>query len=113
MKANATPVFKKRKKEDLKTYRPANFSMAPENMLEQLILEITSKQPGVDDGAEYILRKFAHDIKLGGVAEVTNGCVTFQKELGRLEKMSCGYHMRFNKGKGQVLPLGRNYPMCQ
>ncbi|KAK4811069.1 hypothetical protein QYF61_016355, partial [Mycteria americana] len=56
---------------------------------------------GLDDGAECSLSKFAHDTNLGG------------RDLDRLEKWADRNIMQFNKGKCQVLHLGRNNPRHQ
>jgi len=43
-KANATPLFKKDKKDDPGNYRPTRLTSIPGNVMEQLILEIISNQ---------------------------------------------------------------------
>ena len=62
MKANATPVFKKAKKKDLRNYRPASLSLSPGNILEQLILEIISKHPGQDSDREQSAQVYEGEI---------------------------------------------------
>ncbi|KAK4819030.1 hypothetical protein QYF61_024395 [Mycteria americana] len=41
---------------------------------------------GLDDGAECTLSRFADDIKLGGEADMQEGCAAIQRNLNRLEK---------------------------
>ena len=41
------------------------------------------------------------------------GCAAIQSELGRLESWAERNLVRFNKGKGRVLHLGRNNPRHQ
>ncbi|KAK4832100.1 hypothetical protein QYF61_020727 [Mycteria americana] len=67
----------------------------------------------LDDGTECILSKFADDTKLGGVAGRPRECADIWRDLDRLEKRTDRNLMEFNKGKHQVLQLGRNNPMYQ
>jgi len=43
-KVNVTPVFKKGKNEDPGNYRPISLTSIPGKMMEQLILDVISKQ---------------------------------------------------------------------
>ena len=43
-KPNATPVFKKGKKDNPGNYRPVSLTSIPGKMMEQLILDVVSKQ---------------------------------------------------------------------
>ena len=59
---------------------------------------------------ECILSKFADDTKLGEVADTPEGCAATQQDRNRLESWAENI-MRFNRGKGRVLHLGRNNHM--
>ncbi|KAK4816474.1 hypothetical protein QYF61_017226 [Mycteria americana] len=67
----------------------------------------------LDDGTECTLSKFADDAKLGEVADMSQGHAAMQRDLDRLEKWTDRKLIKFNKGKCQVLPLGRNDPLWQ
>lgn len=63
------------------------------------------------DGAECILTKFDDDTKQGGVAGMPVDHAAIQKDLNRLEKGVDRILMQFNKGRYEVLYLGRSKPM--
>lgn len=67
----------------------------------------------LDDWAECILSKFAHDRKLGGVADTAEDHPATQKDLSRLEIRADKDLMQFNMGKCKVLHLGRESLRCQ
>jgi len=48
--------------------------------------------------------------KLGGVVDTPAGCATVQCDLDRLESWAERNPMKFSKGKGRVLHLGRTTP---
>ncbi|KAK4827204.1 hypothetical protein QYF61_015232 [Mycteria americana] len=73
----------------------------------------------LDAGAECTLSKFADATKLGGVADMSEGCAAIQRNLNRLKKWANRNLIMFNKNlmmfnkKYKVLQLGKNSPMHQ
>lgn len=64
----------------------------------------------LDDRAEYVLRKFVADTKLGRVAE---GPCCHPEASQQAGETADGSLMKFNKVKRKVLHLGRNNPTHQ
>lgn len=67
----------------------------------------------MDGKTECALSKFVDNKKFRGVAATTAGCISIQKDLDMLEKWGRRNLLHFNKGKCQVLHLGRINPSHQ
>ncbi|KAJ7397942.1 hypothetical protein BTVI_130382 [Pitangus sulphuratus] len=59
-----------------------------------------------------LLSNFTDCTKLGGVVDTPEGCAALQRDLNKLETWTENC-LKFNKGKGRVLHLGRNNPRHQ
>ncbi|GAB0199614.1 mitochondrial enolase superfamily member 1 [Grus japonensis] len=66
----------------------------------------------LDVGLEGVASKFADDTKLGGAVDSVKGGEALQRDLDRLENWAIANPIRFNKGKCQILHLGRGNPGC-
>jgi len=88
--------------------------------MRKLILEVFCDDPylfsifinDLDNGTECTLSKFAHDMKLEGVADIPEDCTAIQRDLGRLEKWADRNLMKFNKGNYKILHLGEEQPQA-
>lgn len=52
----------------------------------------------LDDGIECTLRKIGDDTKLGGGADIPEGCAAIQRDLDRLESWVVRNLTKFNRG---------------
>ncbi|KAJ7419527.1 hypothetical protein WISP_53496 [Willisornis vidua] len=57
----------------------------------------------LDTGLEGILSKYADDTKLGGAVHSLEGRKALQRDLDKSEDWAITNHMKFNKGKYQIL----------
>jgi len=56
---------------------------------------------------------YTEDTKMGGLPNTPEGCAAIQRDLNRLEKWADWNLMQFNKGKCNILHMGRNNPRHQ
>jgi len=92
-KANVIPVFKKGKKEDSRSYRPVSLTSIPGKMMEQLILDIISKQ--VEE--KKVIRSSQHGFTKGsGMTSFCDGMTSWIDE-GRAV---AAVYLDFRKKKG-------------
>ncbi|KAK4807114.1 hypothetical protein QYF61_018455 [Mycteria americana] len=90
---------------------PETSSVPQGSILGPILLKVFINE--LDDGAQCTLSKFSDNTKVGGVADTPEGGAAIQRDLDRLEKWANRNLMKFNKGKCQVLHLGRNNPRHQ
>ncbi|GAB0196742.1 hypothetical protein GRJ2_002139500 [Grus japonensis] len=74
------------------------------------VVPIFKKGKKEDPGLEGVVSKFSVDTKLGGAVDSVEGGEALQRDLDRLENWAITSCMRFNKGKCQILHLGRGNP---
>ncbi|KAJ7412511.1 hypothetical protein WISP_95921 [Willisornis vidua] len=60
----------------------------------------------LDTGLAGILSKFEDDTKLGGAADSFESREALQRDMDKLEDWAITNHIKFNKGKCQILHLG-------
>jgi len=86
-------------------------SGVPQGLVLELVLFNTILSD-LDEGTESMFSKFADYIKLGGVADMPEGCAAIQRDLDTLESW-VGRNLMKRKGRCRVLHLGKNNPMYQ
>ncbi|KAJ7411994.1 rna-directed dna polymerase from mobile element jockey-like [Willisornis vidua] len=101
--ASAVPIFKKGQKEGPRNYRAGS-------ILGLVLFNIFIKD--LEKGLEVIFSKFANDIKLGGAVDSFEGKQALQRDLNKLEDWAITNHVKFNKGKCQILHLEWGNPGC-
>ena len=85
-------------------------SGVPQGILGLILLKVFMN--GLDAGLEGILIKFADDTKLGGAVDTLEGKEALQRDLNKLETWAITNHVKFNKGKYQILHLGHGNAVC-
>ncbi|KAJ7412736.1 rna-directed dna polymerase from mobile element jockey-like [Pitangus sulphuratus] len=65
-----------------------------------------------DQGLEGILSEFADDTKMGGAVDSLKVREALQRDFDKLKNWAIIKHMKFNKGKYQILHLGWSNPEC-
>ncbi|TRZ07504.1 hypothetical protein HGM15179_019602 [Zosterops borbonicus] len=124
------------KKEDPGNYRPVSLTSVPGKIMEKIILGGTEKylednavigqsQPGFMRGKSCLsnLISFYDKIILDKMSitqldkhimqwDTLEGIEALQRDLDKLEDRAITNHMKFNKGKCQILHLGWGNPVC-
>ena len=91
------------------SWKPVNSGITQRSILGLILFIIFITE--LHDGADCTLSRFGEDKKLGGLADMPEGCAAIQRDLDRPEKWAVRSLMKFNKRKCKDLHLGRNNPM--
>ncbi|KAF4798542.1 hypothetical protein TURU_063034 [Turdus rufiventris] len=133
---NIVLIFKKGKKDDPRNYRPVNLTSVTGKLMEKIILGAVEEhlkdnshqsQPAwLHEGKVLLIKpdflllqelekmpsKFTDDTKLGGAVDTLEGREALQRDLDQLKGWAIIKHMKFNKGKWQILHLAWGNPGC-